>query len=254
MGVLRYGVGPLVWLVHLPRCLRAAWCEFTGGHVFEVAGHAGPAYLWPGHDKEAFRVVFDELRDLDAVIEYCQRVGCDRIAVQASGLTGLRPLRLAKVFKSVYTFEPDPENFVSLVVNCREWFNVFASRAALSDQASFGIMSRSGGNAGAHSVEVLNAGDTPMVTIDGMRLPGCDLIALDVEGREHAALLGAIGTIQQYEPVILFKDRGLGKKYGVPKGATEKMLTSMGYEVVTRFEHDVLMAHAPAEVGAEEEE
>jgi FkbM family methyltransferase len=42
----------------------------------------------------------------------------------------------------------------------------------------------------------------PVVTIDGLQLPRCDLLKADVEGMELPVLRGAAQTIQKYRPIL----------------------------------------------------
>jgi FkbM family methyltransferase len=42
----------------------------------------------------------------------------------------------------------------------------------------------------------------PLVTIDSLALPQCDLIKVDVEGMEHDVLRGAAATIARFQPVL----------------------------------------------------
>ena len=51
-------------------------------------------------------------------------------------------------------------------------------------------------------VHVAGDGYLPLIAIDSLNLPGCDLLQLDVEGFELKALKGAINTITKYKPVI----------------------------------------------------
>jgi hypothetical protein len=44
-----------------------------------------------------------------------------------------------------------------------------------------------------------------MYRIDDLNLPSCDLIHLDVEGYEAAALQGAIETIKKFKPVVIIE-------------------------------------------------
>ena len=42
----------------------------------------------------------------------------------------------------------------------------------------------------------------PVATIDGLQLPRCDLVKVDVEGMELPVLRGAAGTIQKFRPIL----------------------------------------------------
>lgn len=61
-------------------------------------------------------------------------------------------------------------------------------------------------NAGATQVS-LDAGDgatdtVPLITVDSLALPRCDLIKVDTEGFEDRVVAGGLGTLQQFRPVL----------------------------------------------------
>jgi len=45
-------------------------------------------------------------------------------------------------------------------------------------------------------------GPIPMLTLDSMNLPACDLLQLDVEEHEYKVLLGAVKTLEKFKPVV----------------------------------------------------
>lgn len=47
--------------------------------------------------------------------------------------------------------------------------------------------------------------EVSMITIDSLKLLGCDFIKIDVEGAEKLVLLGAQNTIKKYKPVICYE-------------------------------------------------
>ena len=63
--------------------------------------------------------------------EIVKRVGKRRVVVQAGGHIGVYPSLLARYFESVYTFEPELENFRCLVRNAPDQ-NIFAARGVLA--------------------------------------------------------------------------------------------------------------------------
>ena len=68
--------------------------------------------LWPAFDKRCAEVTFNEVDHLMPVIlAYVENPG---VAIQAGGNCGQLVRLLAKSFGAVYTFEPDPRNFVAL--------------------------------------------------------------------------------------------------------------------------------------------
>lgn len=196
--------------------------------------------VWPADDTECARAVFGTLDDCDAATALCRH---NRLAVQAGGNCGVWARHLASVFDRVVTFEPDPLNFRCLVANCAPFENILSLPAALGAKSGgWCDLERIEKNAGAH--QVVDGAVAPVLALDDLNLPACDLIYLDVEGMEKAALLGAFRTIDRFRPVIAFEDKGLSQRYGVEKGDVETWLFSFGYRVIDRRRRDVIMVPA----------
>ena len=144
-------------------------------------------------------------RDLAAIAAVLALVPGRTAAVQAGGNLGIFPKALAREFQTVYRFEPAPELFAMLVHNAPEP-NIVKFQAALGDVPQLVGVSRTrrDGKPDAHEgiTHVAGAGTLPMLRVDDLRLPACDLLYLDVEGYELFALRGAHALIQRCRPVI----------------------------------------------------
>jgi FkbM family methyltransferase len=145
---------------------------------------------------------FRSAPDMQYAVQRCEQ---KRVAVQAGGCIGGWARWLATRFDAVYTFEPEAINFECLLVNIKS-SNVHAMRAGLSDDSGYATILRNEKNA-THHMTRQGTGDVPMVTIDSLRLKYCDLIVLDIEGFEDAALWGARQTIGLYSPVIMVQTK-----------------------------------------------
>lgn len=146
----------------------------------------GPSREWP-----SFKSFYEK---------HCR--GFD-VVVQAGGALGMYPRLLSKMFKRVYTFEPDPRSF-HFLVNNNQSDNVFKINAALGDVNRLVSLHReSEQNVGMNKIK-LNEGipTVPQFTIDQLSLDACNLIQLDIEGYETNALEGAFSTISEFKPVI----------------------------------------------------
>jgi FkbM family methyltransferase len=160
------------------------------------------------------------------------------VVVQAGGFNGLYASVLSKIFSVVYTFEPEPLNFFCLANNCQE-YNIIKMNAALGDNHSMIHMSGgSDSNAGTYRVvEDSDQGTSiiPQLMIDDLDLPDCNLIMLDIEGRELQALTGASRTIEKFKPVICLE-------VGPPEAGVEvaAYLATFGYteKVYLRYASD----------------
>lgn len=154
-------------------------------------------------------------------IKYFEHVKNFDIVVTAGANCGMYTRMYSKKFKSVYAFEPDSLNFHCMVMNNQKP-NVIKFNCALGDiNQLVGVYETAPGNAGMHEVRIseadmsnsytkstgtkLNDFIVPMLSIDCLNLPACDLIQLDVQGWEHKCLLGAQQTINKYHPVIILE-------------------------------------------------
>jgi FkbM family methyltransferase len=164
------------------------------------------------------------------------------VVVQAGGACGMYPRLLADKFAMVYTFEPIALNFHCLVNNCQSK-KIIKINAALGDKPGMcGINQGSDGNMGSHGMfnshnDTLVDGPIPVMTIDNLALPACDLIALDVECFEPQVLTGAIETIQKFHPVITCE---LGERPPITE-----FMTKYGYVVQDRSAMDMVYCYNP---------
>lgn len=144
-----------------------------------------------------------ELATLERVLEY---VDGRTAVVQAGGNLGVFPKRLATEFRTVYTFEPEPELFGMMSRNAPE-LNVVKFQAALGCERGTVGMSRKrrqqdGGNSHEGITHVSGEGTVPVLRVDDLGLMVCDLIYLDLEGYELYALRGATETVARCRPVL----------------------------------------------------
>jgi FkbM family methyltransferase len=129
-----------------------------------------------------------------------------RVAVQAGGALGIFPKYLSERFETVYTFEPDPENFATMCRNAPER-NIVKFQAALGCRRdlvriSHERRSRKPGTSHEGIRHVDGPGPIPTLLIDDLNLSVCNLLYLDIEGHELYALRGATETIARCRPMI----------------------------------------------------
>lgn len=197
-------------------------------------------FLWPASDPKASRLSRASVDDIAVAVAHCRG---RTVALQAGGNCGVWPRRMAETFGTVYTFEPDAQNFTALAVNTADLQNVIRFQAALGDGSGFVDLERRTVNCGAHYIS--GPGSIPVMRIDDLALPACDLIYLDIEGYELRALHGATRTIARHLPVIAFEDKGLSDKFGSAQGDIEAWMASkFGYRVAERARKDVIMVPA----------
>lgn len=186
----------------------------------------GPWYF-PKGDTVCGPAAIQEVMQIEA--NWLPHVKGRDVAIQAGGNCGLFPSKLGAFFCAVYTAEPDVENFLCLNLNCCAE-NVYPFRAAFGDKAGTTGMHLVPGNPGGHWIE--GKGTVPVVTIDSLNVPACDLIALDTEGSELLALRGAEATVERFKPTILVEDKGHVKRFGQTQADLHGWLESHGYHKI----------------------
>lgn len=191
-------------------------------------------FIWPRGAKEYGHRYIYRTRDLEYAIGKCTK---RRSVVQAGGHVGVWPKFLGRFFGQVYTFEPELQNFLCLNRNCNE-SHIFRFQAALGDVHELVDMTLHPQNIGGHHV---NGGEgmIPQFRIDDLGLKDCDLIVLDIEGSELAAVRGAVATIDRSSPVLHLETRGHIEKY--KRGTTQELqdlLQEMGYVLDKQVNND----------------
>lgn len=151
--------------------------------------------------------------------QYCKKFD---VVVCAGGNQGMYPRLFSEMFKTVYTFEPDPLSFFCLVKNCQA-DNIVKIQCALGSSHQMIAVQRDPTmtNVGTHSVS--QGGYIPQLMIDDFEFHTVDLIQLDVEGYEYEVLKGAIRTITMFKPLI-FVERS--------NPSIESILAPLGYNQV----------------------
>ena len=158
-----------------------------------------------------------------------------RVCIQAGGHHGTYPKYLAEMFESVYTFEADPNNYTELVKNCTETNIISYNKALSSHKKKLGLWRVEEGNTG--QVFVVPGNDIQATTIDSLKLGACGLIQLDIERHELFAIMGAIETIESFQPVIILE----GPE--TTNNTCNRILEQMGYDFICRVGFDSVFKH-----------
>ena len=201
--------------------------------------------IWPAYDTACAEVVFSSVDDIERAIGHCR---AKRTVIQAGGNCGVWARYLAKLFRSVWTWEPDPMNYYCLCRNTLGFPNIWANHGALGNQPGMGIMQApEPNNCGALQVDrsLIENGQFPIIVLDDIdpeQLGSVDLIYLDVEGHELFALQGAGQLIERDRPIIALEDKGLSERYGVAKGDVLRYLEKEhNYEVIDQYARDYVL-------------
>jgi FkbM family methyltransferase len=199
-------------------------------------------WYWPDIDEKLIQVN-DWVRDADLALKYIKN---KNVCVQAGGACGVWPAYLSTHFKKVITFEPVKDNYDCLKLNTEEIENISFFNAALGDKntgnVSMNLDRCEKNNAGAYYMT--DGGKIPCTYIDKLKLKACDFIALDIEGFEHLALMGAENTIIKYKPVIMLEEKPLPHLKNNEHLYAREYLLSMGYKQVDQIHRDAVFIHA----------
>jgi FkbM family methyltransferase len=190
-------------------------------------------YWWPSHDIGCWNYMHQNASVPQLLSGYVKNKG---VVVQAGGNAGFYIKQYAELFERVYTFEPDPLNFLCLTLNC-DTPNVVKIQACVGDKPGFVEVEGWVSDIGATHIK--GPGILPTLRIDDLGLEQCDLLQLDTEGFEYYGLLGAEQTIKKCKPVICvewYEEWGL--RYGVTLQMVEDLLTSWNYKLVAQHEYD----------------
>ena len=184
-----------------------------------------------------------ELGHLEMVLNYVTKFN---VAVDGGSHVGSWARYMAKRFKNVFAFEPNPETYDCLSKNTEGLLNVVPMQAALGQQDGAMLVtkdSRRAGNTGSYFMQPAALKDTQSlrstcIPLDRLQLKELDLLKLDVEGYEWYALQGAERTILTCRPTIMIERKNFpGRYYATEKDAHEYLL-SLGYVARENFRND----------------
>jgi FkbM family methyltransferase len=189
-------------------------------------------WLWPASDNGLWDGPSENWRSFKPIIKkHCRNFNT---VVQAGGACGMYPYLLAQMFEVVYTFEPDPLNFYCLTHNT-PLENVIKSNGALGqchEMVQVNILDSN--NVGCHTVTSTKQGIVPTYMVDDLDLSSCDFIMLDTEGYEYNVLLGAMQTIEKFQPLISLE---LGQT-----DAIKQLMESLSYDIIATAHADTYWA------------
>ncbi len=141
---------------------------------------------------------------------------------------------LSTRFDRVIAVEPSADTFEALTANLAAFacVNVDARQVAVGALAGTVTMILDGRgallkNTGARWAR--QTGPVSLQTIDSWDLPTLGFLKLDIEGSELNALMGARDTLRRCRPIVLFENKGLGRRFGQAVDACQAYLTKLGY-------------------------
>lgn len=188
---------------------------------------------WPDYDHnppKCFNKVRMQINAMDATIAASR--GFD-LCIQAGGHAGMWPDQLARVYKRIVTFEPDPALFACMEKNLAGRENIEMHRAALG-RVDGEVLMMSHPSAGSWYVSEAGRVKVKQTYIDSLDLPACDAIILDIEGSEAEALAGAEQTIKKFRPILHLEILPRAR------GAIMKAVDGLGYKFRTQVHSDYI--------------
>jgi len=202
---------------------------------------------WPTYDQTTWRMLHQHPVEQTFFDELLSHIPQRNIMVQAGGNCGQYVRQYAKMFDTVYSFEPDALNFLCLTLNCPS--NVIKTQACIGNEKKFVDLDPHHGHNGDESGGIHvggSSGTIPTAVIDELNLPACDLIQLDVEGYEYFSLLGAKKTIEKYHPVIIVEWYApWANRYGVDIDTFQKLFDDLGYKKIMNQDSDIVYKFIP---------
>lgn len=155
----------------------------------------------------------------DEVGLLCHFIDENSVIVEAGANMGSLtvPMALRKP-KRIYAFEPQRLVFQMLCANLvlNGVTNVVAKQQAVG--ATYGHLyvpeldPEIPASFGSLALGAFNEGErVERATLDSLKLDACTLIKVDVEGMEEEVLLGALGTIEEYRPILYLENDRVDK-------------------------------------------
>ncbi len=188
---------------------------FEDGHLRLRVCRDG-RFLYNVHDAYVGRSLdlYGEFSDAEAVI-FRNFLGPGMVAVDIGANIGCHTVLMSRLVTetgSVLAVEPQRQVFQMLAANVSlngrpNVHLMFSAAGAAPGMAKAPPVNyRTDGNFGGVSMERMESGapgePVPVITLDGLNLPGCHFIKIDVEGAEADVLDGAENTIRTFEPLI----------------------------------------------------
>ena len=173
----------------------------------------------------------------DLALAHCRQ---KRVAIDIGGHVGLWSFYLAQQFETVHAFEPVAEHRACFEANVKAT-NVILYPCALGAGEARVSIHTSQGSSGDSWVN--GEGEIPMHRLDSYGFSDVDLIKVDCEGGELAALRGGEETIIRCRPTIIVEQKpGRAQKFGLAETAAVQYLESLGAKLRAHKSGDYVLS------------
>lgn len=185
-------------------------------------------------------------RDRDAVYPYVKNW---RRALDIGANVGIFSRAFAEKFDEVVAFEPMPPTRECLMLNVPA--NVRVEPYALADEPGILKMYRTKGSGASficdHAQVMIPEGvqlkqgrivEVEVRTIDSYQFDAVDLMKMDIQGAEYAALIGARETILRHRPVIMVEEKPFSEAHREFVRKTTDLLMSLGMKPKEKAQSD----------------
>ncbi len=172
-----------------------------------------PCYIVKSNNSASEYIQRNGIFEKDLINWSIQFVNMSGTFIDVGAHLGSYTINLAMHCKQVYAFEAQRMTYYQLCggIALNDLKNVIAYNYALGDtqaQMKLNIISDDGGGSSLMNPVKNNVIDTETVTmkcLDDFCIPDVQFIKIDVEGYELNVLKGAINTIKQWRPKIMFE-------------------------------------------------
>lgn len=180
------------------------------------------------YEKEQLEILFSFLEPLKDVL-------AAGTALDIGANIGNHTVYFSSHFKSIHSFEPNPNTFELLALNTRGLEIVTAHNIGLGDEKGAFQLGLDASNVGGASIRSSANSKNDIVsirveTLDGLDadLSGLCFIKMDVEGYEPNVIRGATETLQRRQPLIVLEQHAGEFKNG--KSEAISLLQDSGYK------------------------
>jgi len=184
-------------------------------------------YRWPEHDIHFKDFLTYQQKNRN---EFINAIGKGETIIDIGAHAGSWSIPLAHKFERVYSYEPIHGNTLEYNVAQSGMKNIIVRRMLLSKDIGEKTIWIRQDNSGDNGIDLgAQHGRTPIrmpsVTLDSLQHEGrISGIKIDVQGHEHAILLGAENIIKQHQPILCCELVNGNKP-------AEKLLKDWGYEL-----------------------